>query len=81
MKGKGERVVEYMNPGNGELLLKVVADFGLLYVIKEILWYNRYAHLFFSSNLSDAKSVPFTSVAYFFLCWKGMFPRGSYHIF
>ena len=68
MKGKGEKVVEHMNQGSRELLLKVMADFGLLYVTKEILWYNRYAQLFFGSDLSDAKSVPFTSVAYFFLC-------------
>ena len=40
MKGKGERVLEYINQGNGQLLLNMIHDFGLLYV------YNKRSSLF-----------------------------------
>ena len=36
-------VLKYVN-GDGELLQKVMADFGLLYVI-EIYWMERYAQI------------------------------------
>ena len=40
MKGRGERVLEYINQWNGELLLNMIHDFGLLYV------YNKRSSLF-----------------------------------
>ena len=40
MKGKGETVLEYINQRNGELLLNMIHDFGLLYV------YNKRSSLF-----------------------------------
>ena len=40
MKGRGERVLEYINQRNGELLLNMIHDFGLLYV------YNKRSSLF-----------------------------------
>ena len=39
-KGKGERVLEYINQRNGQLLLNMIHDFGLLYV------YNKRSSLF-----------------------------------
>ena len=40
MKGKGERVLEYINQRNGQVLLNMIHDFGLLYV------YNKRSSLF-----------------------------------
>ena len=40
MKGKGERVLEYINQRNGQLLLNMIHDFGLLYL------YNKRSSLF-----------------------------------
>ena len=75
MKGKGERVLEYINQRNGQLLLNMIHDFG------SILCLNRYAQFILNSNLSDAQSVTSTRVVHLSLCWMGMLPAEFYRIF